>query len=249
MRTNYGRLTEKLDHRFGRKDPPASIRRQLSSLKQKPEESLEEFAERAQKLALDSFPDVHGEATDILRTIAMEAFLKGCTHQRAALQVLNKEPEDIEDALHLMKIHVQNYDILFGKKTVKQVSFAEDSEDEEFMVRAISSENEKQKPWEERLATLIEKPIAAALRTGIEEGMKSMANIMKTVFEAAGKRDSSSSPKKGERPATPPRERTGCFKCGDTSHFARECPKSSPRSPGSPNQKNLSPKRNQPLNK
>ena len=140
VRENFDLLTKKLDHRFGRKDPPASVRQQLASLKQKAGQTLEEYAERAQKLALDSFPEAEGDASHILLTVAMEAFLKGCTHWKAALQVLNKEPATLEDALHLMKIHEQNWGIMFGsvKKSVKAVSFEDNDSDDDFFIRCLT---------------------------------------------------------------------------------------------------------------
>ena len=89
-------------------------------------------------------------AAEIVESMAMESFLRGSTHQKAAVQVLNKEPTDLTDALHQMKIHVQNFDTVFGtpKKSVKQVTF-DDSSDEEYSVRAIDYKGKKQKPTEE----------------------------------------------------------------------------------------------------
>ncbi|CAG2217872.1 unnamed protein product [Mytilus edulis] len=57
VQTNYESLCKKMEERFGRKEPPHIVRRLLQDLKQEQEESLEEFAERAQELATDGYPD------------------------------------------------------------------------------------------------------------------------------------------------------------------------------------------------
>ena len=235
VREDFDRLTRKMDARFGRKDPPASLRRQLSALKQKGEESLEEFAERAQKLAADSFPDANGEATEILKTMAMEAFLRGCAHQQAALQVLNKEPPDLGTALHLMKIHEQNYDIMVGpKKPAVRAVYFED-EVKEYLVRATASPGtqDKSRSLEEKVITWIQKPVASAVKSGMEEAMKSMTNMFKEFMDRSTKKDISRPVPNGTPPrpgpnGTPPRERGACYKCGAQSHFARECPRAGP---------------------
>ena len=217
-----------MDHLFGRKDPPASIRRQLASLKQLEQESLEEFAERAQKLALDSYPQVNGDAVGLVQVMAMDAFLWGCTHQRAALQVLNREPVDLAEALRLM-ITVQNFDTVFAqnRKSVKQVSF-EDPYDE-YIVRAAEVRAKAVKPLEDRVAGLIEKPLSVAVKAGIEEGMKSIALMLQSILEAnktapvaATPARPQGSPRWTNSPAGSP-ARGSCDKCGDTSHYAREC--------------------------
>jgi hypothetical protein len=43
--------------RFGKKEQPNIIRRQLQDLKKELEEPIEEYAERTQELARDGYPD------------------------------------------------------------------------------------------------------------------------------------------------------------------------------------------------
>ena len=235
-RENYHLLSLKLDQRFGCTDPPASMRRKLASLKQRADEKLEEFAERAQKLAQDSYPHFDGEAVLIIQTMAMEAFLRGCTHQQAAVQVLNREPRDLAEALRQMKIHVQNYETVFGahRKAVKAVSF-EDSDEEEFSVREAKFAG-KQKSVEEKVVGMMQKPLSAAVKEGIEEGLKGLASVLREIMTAP-KPNSPNKKIPASPPGTPPRSQRQCFNCGDTSHFAKECPKKSPSksSPSKPN--------------
>lgn len=67
---------------FGRKDMPHILRRQLQDIKQEQEESLEEFAERTQEMAIDGHPDTPEAFVEI---VTIDAFLKGCTDKKAAL--------------------------------------------------------------------------------------------------------------------------------------------------------------------
>ena len=89
-------------------------------------------------------------------------------------------------------------------------------------------------PLEERVATLIQKPITIAVKTGVEEAMKTMTTVFQSLLVTGGKyRDSrlgNSPSRPSPLPGTPPRENDACFKCGSTSHYFRECPKRSPRS-------------------
>ena len=55
VRKDFDLLAEKLNQRFGNKDLPYTIRRQLQEVKQQFEESLEEFAERVQEMATDGY--------------------------------------------------------------------------------------------------------------------------------------------------------------------------------------------------
>ena len=241
VRDDYDRLVQKLDNRFGRKDPPASVRRQLSALRQGAEESLEEFAEKAQKLANDCYPEAYDNGTEILQTMAMEAFLRGCLHQSAALQVLNKEPRNLEIALRLMKIHEQNYEMMAApKKAVKVVSF---QEEEEYKVKATSINvqgKETEKSFEEKMTR--------AVRTGMEEAVKEMIATFRKLMSPRRPQEelpqgrgpgSPSANGMWRNQGTPPRERGFCYRCGSGTHFARECP----NRPGSPGpQRTLSPR-------
>jgi len=85
-----------MEERFGCNDLPNVIRRQLQELRQFPEESLEEYAERAQDLAVDGFP---GTSDDFIQIVATDAFLKGCQDKREALTAMDKDPENIDRAV------------------------------------------------------------------------------------------------------------------------------------------------------
>jgi len=81
-------LSEKMNQRFGKKDLPYTIRRQLSEVKPNLDESVEEFAEKVQEMASDGYGPTTPE--NVIETISVDAFLKGCNDKRAALFAMEK---------------------------------------------------------------------------------------------------------------------------------------------------------------
>ena len=105
VQDNYKLTCKKMEERFGCKDLPNVIHRQLQELRQFPEESLEEYAELAQDLAADGFPDTSDE---FIQIVASDAFLKGCQDKRAALTAMDKDPENLDKAVQLVKSAMTN---------------------------------------------------------------------------------------------------------------------------------------------
>ena len=105
VQDNYKLTCKKMEERFGCKDLPNVIHRQLQDLRQFPEESLEEYAECAQDLAADGFPDTSDE---FIQIVASDAFLKGCQDKRAALTAMDKDPENLDKAVQLVKSAMTN---------------------------------------------------------------------------------------------------------------------------------------------
>ena len=55
VQNDFVLLSEKLNQRFGNKDLPYTIRRQLQEVRQNIDETVEEFAERVQEMATDGY--------------------------------------------------------------------------------------------------------------------------------------------------------------------------------------------------
>ena len=87
-------------------------------------ESLEEYAERAQDLAVDGFP---GTSDDFIQIVIADAFLKGCQDKLTSFAALNKDPDNLDRAVQLVKSTMTNQRLILGtKKTdVKRVTFQE----------------------------------------------------------------------------------------------------------------------------
>ncbi|VDI08357.1 Hypothetical predicted protein [Mytilus galloprovincialis] len=119
-----------MEERFGRKEPPHIVRRLLQDLKQEQEESLEEFAERAQELATDGYPDT---PDNFVQTLATDAFLKGCVDKRAALTAMDKNPDALDQAVQYVRSAVANQKVIMGTRRaeIKRVSFMEQNDENE----------------------------------------------------------------------------------------------------------------------
>ena len=115
VQENYDQLCKKINDRFGRKDMPHILRRQLQDIKQEQEESLEEFAERTQEMAIDGHPDTPEAFVEI---VTIDAFLKGCTDKKAALAAMEKNPNTSDEAMQCVKNAVTNREQ--GKLTLKE---------------------------------------------------------------------------------------------------------------------------------
>jgi hypothetical protein len=111
VRTNYQVLLDRLMSRFGKRDPPTTVRRQIAELRQKKDESLEAFAERARELAVDGYPDA-AEAT--IKTVAADAFLTGCCNKDAVFYAMQQRPENVSRALELVREATHNHRAIYG---------------------------------------------------------------------------------------------------------------------------------------
>lgn len=140
VHANYKLLCQKLGERFGRKEEPHIIRRDLQNLRQEVDETIEEFADRAEKLAVDGYPDIPEQ---YVNTLATDAFLRGCKDKSAALVSADKNPRSLKLAVEYLKGAMANRKIMMGgmRSVIKKVTIHEcDSivqKNEELNVRMI----------------------------------------------------------------------------------------------------------------
>ena len=127
---NYQELLERMGNRFNKQEPPTTVRRRLQELKQGAEESLEEFAEHARRLALDGFP---GAGVEVVDAVAADAFLKGCRDKSAALIAMQQRPQTVDQAAEWVKEAIHNQNVLYGeaKPRVRKVYAVEEEDDSE----------------------------------------------------------------------------------------------------------------------
>ena len=88
---DFNLLKRHLERRFGKRDPPATVRRKLSDFRQKPKETNEEFAEELNRLVIRAYLDV---GLDVMEQLSAEHFLKGYKNNRIAYEVVTKSPSD-----------------------------------------------------------------------------------------------------------------------------------------------------------
>lgn len=227
IQEDYIATRNKLRRRYGRTEEPITVRRQLQELKQKEDEPLEEFADRAHELAADGYP---GTTEEMVETLATDAFLKGCHEKR-----MDKQPASLDRALQIVKNAVSNQRVLLGetKPTVRQVHFLEGelyvNSVRELRAVQVAPDQTKQSSELKELSSMLKQLI---LQLSERPGFR------------GGQRSPSGSP-------TTQRRSNACFSCGGTGHFARECPTNANKSPERPSvQPQSSPKKTEPtLNK
>ena len=216
VQNNFVDMMDKMTRRFGNKELPHSIRRQLQDVKQQIEESIEEYAERVQELATDGYVDA---SEDIVEMMATEAFLRGCSDKQAALLAMDKNPSRIDKALQYVKSAIHNRKILLGQKKpeVRKVQFKDvDSDSEtELAVRTLNKGQYKpnKDSWKNKLEERVERT---------ERDISHMKNNIEKIVQLLSRegRGRSRSPS----PATSPRRQVTCFACNEIGHYSRECP-------------------------
>lgn len=226
VQKDFDLLTEKLNQRFGNKDLPHTIRRQLQEIKQLADESIEEFSEKIQEMAADGYINT---PEHVIETISVDAFLKGCLDKKAALFAMEKNPSTIDQALQYVKSSIHNQKILLGykKPEVKRVQFSEETNDEisQPMVRQVSPNS---------FTTVLQRKYESMdLRLQNTEShilsIKSdISRILRSLDSPKIDRDRSRS----TSPKRSPSREVRCYSCNELGHYSSNCPK-----------KNLSPMR------
>lgn len=224
-------LAEKLNQRFGNKNLPHTIRRQLQEIKQLADESIEEFSEKIQEMAADGYINT---PEHVIETISVDAFLKGCLDKKAALFAMEKNPSTIDQALQYVKSSIHNQKILLGynmykKPEVKRVQFCEETNDEisQPMVRQVSPSSfttDLQRKYE-RMDLRLQNTESHILSIKSD-----ISRILRSLDTPRIDRDRSRS----TSPKRSPSREVRCYSCNELGHYSSNCPK-----------KNLSPmKRN-----
>uniref|UniRef100_A0AAV2MLZ3 ribonuclease H n=1 Tax=Knipowitschia caucasica TaxID=637954 RepID=A0AAV2MLZ3_KNICA len=112
-REDYVLLVKQLTQRFGKKDPPTTIRRKIGELRQARETSAE-FAEEVRCLITLAYPGVDLQLQDQLAT---DAFLKGLRNQKVAYEVMNRDPGSFVEAQKFVEAHEHNFKATVGRDT------------------------------------------------------------------------------------------------------------------------------------
>ena len=97
---NFEVVRKKMNNRFLPQELAITARKQLQTIHQDPEEALEEWAERCQQCAYDAWGKISSEAAE---QAAIEAFLGGVLEAEAALTVMEKDPQTLDEALEFLK--------------------------------------------------------------------------------------------------------------------------------------------------
>lgn len=193
MRADFEALCGQLEDRFGGQIHAPIVRANLHSCVQMADESLDDFAERIQKLAVDGYP---GMQDKWIQCLAVDVLLKGCIDKRAAFLTMDKEPGTMSEALQMMK-RFANYEKALGlsTKSVRQLGIATDTIEEPVTptveVRKIDTND----------ISHDKNDLSAGMLKEMEKMNTQLALLLRRSNGGGGR----------------------CFNCNERGHFARNC--------------------------
>ena len=207
---------EKMTQRFGNKELPHSMRRQLQDVRQMMEESIEEYAERVQELATDGYADATEE---IVEFMAVDAFLKSCNDKKAALSAMDKNPTRIDQALQYVKSSIHSQRILLGykKPEVRKVQFEDEDSDGESgaSVRVMNKPTYKQ-TWPQNMEDRM---------TKTEQDVNSIKGDVSKILSILSKGQQARNRSRSPSPGRSPIRDVECYTCHERGHYSNQCPK------------------------
>ena len=205
---DYHLFKSALKERYGQEETPLGVRRKLMFMSQEENESVDDFGDRVLGLASKGYPFAD---PDVVETMAVDLFLRGCKDKQAAVFASEKSPQNLHDAVQAIQISIQNQKLLgkhgFG---TRQVTF----QDEELAIASSSEISVRQlqnrhagSPIPEKETHQLAKELGEIISSNIDKIIQTM------------KKSTDQSP---ERP------KDQCYKCGGRGHFARDCRTRSP---------------------
>ena len=113
---SFHMIIKRLEARFGVKELTETSKAKFRQAYQKPEESLEDWADRVMTLATPAFVDLPDE---YLKTEAK--FCEGCSDKDTAKHACFEHPSTMEEALNLVKHHQYISQAVDGKRDEEEM--------------------------------------------------------------------------------------------------------------------------------
>ena len=225
--SSYRRLCSRLRDRFAGTERPEVLRNTIPDLKQRVDESVDEFADRIQTQTNLAFPEYPPEYID---WSAKNSFIRGARDRPAVLEAVKTNPQTIRQLINAMKDHSALVKAIMGKSShsaMRQVSFIE----EEPVIRHTSARRQHAAPSSPppRTPSMETKGTQAGASSGGDRYRFPSNYKRSPTREYPSDRSPSSSPGRRNRPS-----HDRCFNCDQPGHFRAACPQgaSSPKANG-----------------
>ena len=139
----YDDIVDKLALRFGR-NIPENLMAQFMTETQKPNESLEDWADRIGALGARAYPEFPIWKITFL---SVTRFCQGCTDKDAGYRAIlgNQRPTSLENAVTAIKWQQLNYKAMFGQNKEQMVHSVNPGSDEH-VVQAVTNMPHKNRP-------------------------------------------------------------------------------------------------------
>ena len=116
-----------MNNRFLPKEPAITVRKQLLTIRQNVDERLEEWAEHCQQCAYDAWGNISPEVAELA---AVEAFLGGVLDTEAAISIMEKDRQTVDEALEMLQKAVHGHKSLGCRLGPTQQDFSQKFESE-----------------------------------------------------------------------------------------------------------------------
>ena len=213
----YTELVELLKARYGSEGQAESYRMQLRARRQRKGETLSSLVQDIRKLIALSYP---GKASDIVESIARDAFIEALSDRELALQVLAKEPETLERA-YQTATKMQSYkDLVYSGESHKGATAAYERKSSATQRETkVDDQDKGVKEEMKEMAQVIQEMSKRMAQFGEDmEKMRSVAESKNSTNKPAGKEDDFASKVK------PYKKTIVCFHCNQEGHMRFQCP-------------------------
>ena len=217
----YDDLVQKMDKRFGVREIPETAQTKLATMKQRFDETIEDWADRVLQLATKAYQNLPDE---FMYKQAVKRICLGCCDREAGQYAANLSLTTIEDTIDKIKGYQHNHQAIYdkNKREVKEVrcevdeSFS-DSDQSVKICQTRSNFQKKSEPSKEETSKL-------DLRlSSLENQLGSLMMEIKAMNRRIQVRSRSNSPNR--RRSRSPTPKDICFHCGGQGHFRNNCPK------------------------
>ena len=222
----YFDLVSKMERRFDFQDLPETVQMQFQFAKQKPEESVVEWAERVMTMASRAFDDMSEKH---LQKQMVFKFCQGLLDKEAGQYAINIRVETVDAALDKVKWYQHTHKIMHPKQPSRSVYQVDHDSEEEYGIYATGTRPPRQygypRPqqrvrFEDAKSDVDKKPDKLENRvSSLEEKMQNLSLVMEKGFNDLRRMTSY------RQRSRSPSPRGACFQCGEQGHFKRDCPK------------------------